>query len=77
MSREGGRHDNAVMESSFGTLERELAHREGYPTREEARRSPFDYIEAFDDRVRLHWTLGYVSPVQCEERRKLSQVSAH
>jgi putative transposase len=77
MSRTGNCYDNAVMESFFGTLKQELVHRETYATREEARRSLFEYIEVFYNRRRLHSTLGYLSPVQYEESRKVPQVSAH
>jgi len=77
MSRKGDCWDNAAMESFFGTLKQELVHRETYATREEARRSLFEYIEVFYNRQRLHSTLGYQSPVQYEESRKLPQVSAH
>jgi putative transposase len=77
MSRKGNCHDNAVMESFFGSLKQELVHRETYPDREEARRSLFEYIEVFYNRRRLHSTLGYVSPVQYEENRKLPQPGAH
>jgi transposase InsO family protein len=77
MSRKGNCWDNAAMESFFGTLKQELVHRETYTTREEARRSLFEYIEVFYNRQRLHSTLGYLSPVQYEESRKLPQVSAH
>ncbi len=47
MSRKGECHDNAVMESFFGTLKQELVHRRTYLSREEARRSLFEYIEVF------------------------------
>jgi putative transposase len=77
MSRKGDCWDNAAMESFFSTLKRELVHRESYATREEACRSLFEYIEVFYNRRRLHSALGYLSPVQYEERRKLPQVSAH
>jgi putative transposase len=77
MSRKGNCWDNAAMESFFGTLKRELVHREAYATREEARRSLFEYIEVFYNRQRLHSTLGYLSPVQYEESRKLPQLGAH
>jgi transposase InsO family protein len=77
MSHKGDCYDNAVMESFFGTLKQELVHREDYLTREEARSSLFEYIEVFYNRQRLHSTLGYLSPVQYEESRKLPQVSAH
>jgi putative transposase len=77
MSRKGDCWDNAAMESFFGTLKRELVHRESYATREEAIRSLFEYIEVFYNRRRLHSSLGYVSPVQYEESRKPLRVSAH
>ena len=77
MSRQGNCHDNAVMESFFGTLKQELVYREDYATREEGRQSLFEYIEVFYNRRRLHSTLGYLSPLQYEESRKLPQPSAH
>src|SRR3954452_18629355 len=77
MSRKGNCWDNAAMESFFGTLKQELVHRQTYATREEARRSLFEYIEVFYNRQRRMEPLGYLSPVQYEESRKLSQVSAH
>ena len=66
MSRKGDCWDNAVAESFFATLKGELTHRESYATRDEARRSLFEYIEVFYNRVRLHSTLGYMSPADYE-----------
>jgi transposase InsO family protein len=77
MSRTGDCWDNAVMESFFGALKRELVHRTTFATREEARRALFDYIEVFYNRSRLHSTLGYLSPAQYEEARKLHPPRAH
>jgi putative transposase len=54
--------DNAPVESFFGTLKRELVHDETYTTHDEAKASIFEYIEVFYNRVRLHSSLGYVSP---------------
>lgn len=62
MSATGDCYDNAAMESFWSTLKRELVHHEQYATRAEARRSIFEYIEAFYNRQRLHSSLGYVSP---------------
>ncbi len=42
MSRRGNCYDNAVMESFFATLKRELVHPERYATREQARTSVFE-----------------------------------
>ena len=54
--------DNAPVESFFASLKRELVHHERYTTRAEAKASIFEYIEAFYNRVRLHSSLGYLSP---------------
>lgn len=66
MSRTGNCWDNAVTESFFSTAKRELTHHESYATREEARRSLFEYIEVFYNRQRLHSTLNYRSPAEYE-----------
>jgi len=60
------------MESFFATLKKELVHRERYATREEAKQSVFEYIEAFYNRVRLHSSLGYQSPEDFEKTGKES-----
>ncbi|QDU21899.1 Integrase core domain protein [Urbifossiella limnaea] len=66
MSRRGNCWDNAPMESFFASLKKELVHHEDYATREEARASIFEYIEAFYNRVRRHSSLGYVAPAEYE-----------
>jgi len=58
--------DNAPVESFFATLKRELVHDERYTTRDEAKASIFEYVEAFYNRVRRHSSLGYLSPEQFE-----------
>lgn len=68
MSRPGDCWDNAPMEGFFGTLKRELVHRERYADHAAARRSLFEYIEVFYNRRRLHSTLGYRSPADFELR---------
>jgi putative transposase len=68
MSRKGDCWDNAVAESFFATLERELIGRCDWRTRDEARRAIFRYIETWYNRVRRHSTLGYVSPAQYEQQ---------
>ena len=68
MSRKGDCWDNAVAESFFSTLKTERVHHRLYRSRDEARRDIFGYIEVFYNRVRLHSTLGYLSPVQFESQ---------
>lgn len=62
MSRVAQCWDNAPVESFFASLKRELVHDDRYATRDQARASVFEYIEAFYNRVRLHSSLGFVSP---------------
>lgn len=66
MSRKGDCWDNAAMESFFHTLKTECIHHERYKTRDEAKKSVFDYIEVFYNRYRRHSYLGYQSPEQFE-----------
>jgi putative transposase len=69
MSRTGNCYDNAVMESFWGKLKSEMVFHERFATLAQARAAVFDYIEAFYNRVRIHATLGYVSPEQFEAGR--------
>lgn len=69
MSRKGNCWDNACVESFFHSLKTELVYHENYANREEARSSIFDWIEVFYNRKRIHSTLGYLTPVQYEDRR--------
>lgn len=62
MSRRGDPWDNAVVESFFSTLKRELTHRWSYQTRDQARRDIFEYIEVFYNRQRRHTALDYRTP---------------
>ena len=66
MSRKGNCYDNAVVESFFSTLKNELIHERDYHSRDEAQVEIFEFIAVFYNRQRLHQTLGYISPVQCE-----------
>ena len=69
MSRTGNCYDNAAKESFYHTLKTELVNHERYGTRDQARASVFNYIEAFYNRRRLHSTLGYLSPEGFERAR--------
>lgn len=66
MSRKGNCWDNAAMESFFHSLKTECVHHERYLTRDEAKKSIFDYIEVFYNRQRKHSYLSYQSPEQYE-----------
>jgi putative transposase len=66
MSRRGDCWDNSPMGSFFASLKKELVHDEDYATRDQARASIVESIEAFDNRVRRHSALGYVAPAEYE-----------
>lgn len=68
MSKRGDCYDNAVMESFFHSLKVEEVHHRDFKTRIEAKTALFDYIELFYNRQRLHSTIGYLSPVEFEDR---------
>lgn len=77
MSRPGNCWDNAVVESFFATLKTELIHGRPYHTRQDARTEIFAYLEGFYNRARRHSTLGYLSPVEFEERAAHSTSGVH
>ena len=66
LSRTGDCFDNAVAESFFATLKRELIHRQAWPTRAGLRQALFDYIEGWYNTRRLHSSLNYRSPAAYE-----------
>jgi putative transposase len=70
MGARGCALDNAVCESFYASLKKELIRRRSWPTRREAQGAIFEWIEGWYNRRRLHSTLGYWSPAQYEERSK-------
>jgi putative transposase len=66
MGSRGDCWDNAVAESFFATLKKELIHRRTWPTKAELRSEVFDYIEVLYNRQRRHRTLGQRSPADFE-----------
>ena len=67
MSRAGDCWDNAVVESFFATVTKELLIDGIFETRAKASREIFEFIEIWYNRQRLHSSLGYRSPMQFEE----------
>ena len=68
MGRVGNCYDNAMMESFFSTLKRELLLNEpGFKSRNEARKAVGNYIDNYYNRVRIHSSIGNMSPVQDEQ----------
>jgi transposase InsO family protein len=65
--RTGSSLDNAVAESFFATLKRELVSRYRFASRAEARRAIIAWINHYNA-VRLHSSLGNVPPIEWELR---------
>ena len=68
MGSRGDCFDNAVAESFFATLKKELVHGRTWPTKAELRTEVFEYIEVFFNRRRRHSTPGMLSPADYESR---------
>jgi len=66
LSRRGNCYDNAVSESFFATLRKELVHRTTFAARCVASREVVAFIERWYNRKRRHSSLHYLSPVDYE-----------
>ena len=66
MSRPGDPWDNALAESLFKTLRRELMNGKGHKTREEAKQDVFKYIELYCTRQGMRSSIGYSAPCDLE-----------
>jgi putative transposase len=58
--------DNAMAESFFATLERELLSRRRFRSQAEAKMAVFEWIEGWYNPHRRHSSIGYRSPVNYE-----------
>ncbi|MFG2598072.1 IS3 family transposase [Streptomyces sp. NPDC048462] len=66
VGRTGQCWDNALAESFFLTIKRELLGTSAWPSRAAARTAIFDFIEGWYNLHRLHSSLGYLSPAEYE-----------
>ncbi|MEU4094396.1 IS3 family transposase, partial [Streptomyces sp. NPDC026673] len=66
VGRTGQCWDNALAESFFATIKRELLGTATWPSRAAARTAIFDFIESWYNLHRLHSSLGYRSPAEYE-----------
>jgi len=70
MSRKGNCWENAVVESFFSSLKKELIKKRIYPSRDIALADIADCIDTFSYRTRRHCHLGSVSPEEFEAAHK-------
>lgn len=59
-------YDNAVSESFFATIKKELIHTRPWPDLKRLRAEVIDWIENYYNSIRRHSTLGYLTPVEYE-----------
>jgi putative transposase len=70
MGSVGDCFDNALMEAFWSRMQVELLDRQRWSTRVELANAIFEYLEIFHNRQRRHSSLGMVTPVEFEARRK-------
>lgn len=70
MSRKGNCWDNAVSESFFATLKKEVVHDACFESKDRARLEIFEYIESYYNRKRGHVAIDYATPEQFESCEK-------
>ena len=75
MGSVGDAYDNAMAESFFASLEREVLNRRRFKSQAEAKMAIFEWIEGWYNPHRRHSSLGYRSPVNYE--RAHAQGSRH
>ena len=68
MSRKGACLDNAVIESFYSTLKKEVIKGKVYKTRNQAKSDIFEYIETFYNAKRKHSYIGFLSPKNFENK---------
>ena len=66
MSGKGNCYDNAQAESFFSRFKTELIEDGVFEDIEQSRSEIFSYIDGYYNRIRLHSSLGYKSPIEFE-----------
>jgi putative transposase len=67
MSRKGNCWDNAVAESFFKTIKHEWLYRFNVTSYDQLFNSIEDYINWYNNK-RIHSSLGYLSPLEMEQK---------
>ncbi|MBU5439221.1 integrase core domain-containing protein, partial [Tissierella sp. MSJ-40] len=71
-SGKGNPYDNACIESFHSVLKKEEVNQVKYFDFDTARIAIFEYIESWYNRERIHSSIGYITPQQCEENARES-----
>lgn len=66
MGRVASSVDNALIESFWSTMQRELLDRSSWTSKSELSSAMFEWIEGFYNPIRRHTALGNLSPVEFE-----------
>ncbi len=74
MSRKGNCYDNAQAESFFSRFKAELVENGIFESVEDAKSEVFSYIEGYYNRIRLHSSLGYLSPLEFEKHLEIKNI---
>ncbi len=72
MSRKGNPYDNALMESFYKTIKRELTDDAQFRDIDQAQMEIFKYIETYYNTKRMHSALDYQSPRDFEKNSTYS-----
>ena len=68
-------YSNAMAESFFASLEREVLNRRRFKSQAEAKMAVFEWIEGWYNPHRRHSSLGYRSPVNYERAHATRQAA--
>jgi putative transposase len=66
LSMKGCPYDNAVAEATFKTIKTEFVKRRQFESLEILNHELHDYVNWFN-RIRIHQTLGYLSPIDYKQ----------
>ncbi len=76
MGSVGDSYDNALAENLWMLIKTECVRGRVFTTRAEANLALFEYIDGFYNPRRIQKRLGYLSPIEFEEKHYADQVTA-
>jgi len=74
LSAKGCPYDNAVAEATYKSFKVEFVYQMKFETLEQLEIELFDYVNWFNN-IRIHQTLGYLTPTEFKEQRMTSNLS--